>query len=359
MKPIPARRTVPAKPYRAPAGAAMTQEEKQQYLKLDFNEATYPPSPLVAEQLGRVDLNFYPDMEAVELRRALADYTGRKSEEIRVWNGSDAALRAICWAYLDNADWALLREPTYAQFGTFVKQAGANLGAVEGDDAFDASPLMYDSGLAYWRPKLFYVVNPNNPTGVLYNLATISYWLSEYPWTLFVVDEAYHEYGLPSAAPLLSWNSNLIIVRSFSKAFALAGVRVGYTLSSPETAKVLDMVRNGKDVSGLAQAAAFAALEDLDYMQARVADTLNAKSWTVDRLRGMGLEVKDSPANFVLIKTLDAARAVREFKEQGVLVRDRSYLFQLDGYIRVTIGSQEQMEQFVAVAQKVLVKNDS
>ena len=349
------KRMAAAEPYRSPIGARMTPGERQGYLKLDFNEATYPPSPRVAEALQGVAPNYYPDMDAKELRGALARYTGRDIEEIRVWNGSDAALRAICWAYLDVGDVALIREPTYSQFGVFVKQVGATLQAVMGQSAFDASFFMYDVGIRQHQPKLVYIVNPNNPTGVCYsNEIMLTCKVEMYPATLFVIDGAYHEYCLHTIADYLDQLDNLIVVRTLSKAFGLAGVRIGYTLSSPQIARALDKVRNGKDVGVLAQAAAIAALDDTTYMFERVDETLRAKVWTVNVLREAGVEAHDTPANFILIRTEDATRAVEDFRRRGVLVRDRSYLPQLEGYIRVTIGTMEEMRQFVAIAKDVL-----
>jgi len=350
----PSRRMAAVEPYRSPIGARMTPKERQNYLKLDFNEATYPPSPLVTRALQNVAPNYYPDMDAKELREGLAWYTGRSVDEIRVWNGSDAALRAICWAYLDVGDIALIREPTYSQFGVFVRQIGAAVRAVAGGNAFDPSFYMYDVGLRRYQPRVAYIVNPNNPTGIYYPAETLCRKLDRYPDTPFIVDEAYYEYHLGTMAHHLRWFNNLIVVRTLSKAFGLAGVRIGYTLSSPQVAETLDKVRNGKDVGALAQAAALAALDDVPYMWGRVNEVLQARAWTLDALGAAGIDYRRAAANFILIKTQDAARAVEDFRARGVLVRDRSYLPQLEGYIRVTIGTMEEMRRFVAIAKEVL-----
>ena len=341
------------RPYQVSAGAALSVGNKSQCLKLDWNEAAIAPSPRVAEAiasyLDRGGLNYYPDVSATELRIKLSEYTCLHTEHIRAFNGSDAALRDLCAAFLNPDDVVLIREPTYTQIRTFIAAQGARANPFLASEPLDATVGALNEAILDTDARMVYLVNPNNPTGLLYHTATIGYLCESHPRTLFVVDEAYHEFCEFTSAPLVPAYGNLAVTRTFSKAFGLAGLRLGYLLAGLEVMGGIDKVRNGKEVNTLAQVAGVAALADLDYMWAFVEQVRETQRETAAELRALGYEVVTTPANFLLVKVADPAGLVRFLAARSVLVRDRSTLPQMDGYVRVTIGTPEQMARFVDV----------
>lgn len=337
-------------PYRASEGAGLTTEEKAKYIKLDWNESTYPPSPLVNRALlgflkgGNV--NYYPDVTARDLLKKIANYVGLPASYIQVFNGSDAALRDICSTYLTVGDNVLVHEPVYSQIFTFLQCMGAKLVRILAKDAFTKALDDYNRYLSSQNIKFMYIVNPNNPTGLLYDRSEIEFLLETYPSTLFIIDEAYYEFSGITVTNLIPKHNNIIVVRTFSKAFGLAGLRIGYILSQQKAIDNINRVRNGKEVNVLAQVAAMAALDDITYMKRRVEEVRQTREWLVAKLIESGVKVNTTPANYILIFISNVQKVVQELKRRKVLVRDRSYLPQLMGYIRVSIGTLDEMEYF-------------
>lgn len=349
----PTRHVKVLAPYQMSASAVLTLKDKAEYLKLDFNEATFPPSPLVKARLLELlqadQLNFYPDVTATELRRKLAAYVGLEAAFIQVFNGSDSAIDNICATFVGASDRVLVREPVYTQPFTFIRARGSRLVAFTGDDPFTKNLDEFERQLSARAIKMVYLANPNNPTGVYYELPEISRLLDKFPGTLFVIDEAYHEYAGKTSLGLVKDHQNLIVTRTFSKAFGLAGLRIGYIIAQPQLIGNIDKVRNGKDVNTVGQTAAMAALDDLPYVRRRVGQVIEARRWLIENLRRHGVACHDSPANFILIRVPDAPAVVWRLAEKKVLVRDRSSLPQMEGYIRVTIGLPEEMERFFTI----------
>jgi histidinol-phosphate aminotransferase len=355
---LPTKHVSSLTPYKVSEGGRLSAKEKTKYMKLDWNEVTYPPSPLVREALSKFietgDLNYYSDVTAYELRKRIADTFGLSSSFIQVFNGSDAALRDICSTYLDVNENLLLCEPIYSQIYPFVQSKGANLVRFTGRSPFEKVLDEYNRCLNNEKIRVVYIVNPNNPTGVLYENFEIELLLRNYSETLFVIDEAYSEFSGTTVAGLVKQYTNIIVTRTFSKAFGLAGLRIGYVLSQPKNIQNIEKIRNGKEISVLAQVAALAALEDIPYIQRRVEELRRIRDNLVNRLIENGIEVHTTPANFILIRVQNVPEVLRKLKEKGVLVRDRSYLPQLEGYIRVSIGLPDQMNYFFQVFTEII-----
>ena len=343
--------------YQVSESAKIPMGRKKQYLKLDWNEALIPPSPLVKKKLREAIesdiIHFYPDVTAGELRNKLSDYVGLDSSHIQVFNGSDDALQTICITYLSGGDTVLSREPSYAQFNTYVQSTGAHLLSFTGESPFSEALERYHDLLSREPIKLVYIVNPNNPTGVMYDRETICGLLQMYPGTLFLIDEAYFEYSGVTAIDLIHNHANILVTRTFSKAFGLAGLRLGYVLGQPRVVEHLLKVRNGKNVNALAQIAASAALDDIGYVQKYVAGVESTRAWLVQGLEALGLEVHETPANFILVRVSDVPATIQALKAEKILVRDRSGLDQLQGMIRVSIGLREQMQRFLDVMVRI------
>jgi histidinol-phosphate aminotransferase len=325
-------------------------------LKLDWNEATAPPSPRVFEALasflatGR--LNWYPDPDATELRRRLSKYTGRPSSGIQVFNGSDSALDYLARTFLGAGDHVLICSPCYDNFRVSVESAGADVERVYSKSPFTAD-ARHLAGRIRPNTRLVYISNPNNPTGRMYTVAELDLVLRRLEQGLLVVDEAYYEFAGRTAATLLDRHAHLVIARSFSKAFGLAGVRCGYLLASPALLRHVNKLRNGKDVNALAQVAAASALEDLDHVRAYVAEVKRARAWLVAALRARGHQVVSAPANFILLHSGDPGGLVKRLEARGIYVRDRSYLPQLEAFVRITVGTRSQCRRVVEVLDEV------
>ncbi len=338
-------------PYEVSESATLSNEEKGNHLKLDWNESTFPTPPAVIEAIRRVlaegHLEYYPDVNARRLRESLSEYVGVDAQNIQVFNGSDAALRNIFDAYIEPGDKVLIREPVYTQPYTFVHTNGGEIINFTASSPFADGVDEYGHYLEKSGCKVTYHPNPNNPTGVCYKPSTVSSLLRRFSDTLFIIDEAYYEFTGVSVADKIREHENLIVTRTFSKAFALAGIRVGYIVASPAVMREINKIRNGKSVGLLGQIAATAALENTDHMEKIVEEVEQARAWMVNRLQEEGMAFHKTPANFILIKVGDAPAVVNRLQEFQILVRDRSYLPQLDDYIRVTIGSKDQMKQFL------------
>tara|TARA_A100001037_G_C14960367_1_gene549096 strand:- start:157 stop:822 length:666 start_codon:yes stop_codon:yes gene_type:complete len=187
-----------------------------------------------------------------------------------------------------------------------------------------------------------YLVNPNNPTGKLLAVDEIEKLLKTYPDTLFIVDEAYYEFAKQSCSHLVVSHKNLIVTRTFSKAFGLASVRLGYCMAHPDTLLHLRKIRNGKAVNALGQLCGIAALDDLDYLDSRIDEMNDAKKFFVDNLPHEYYAV-DSQTNFVLLKTPDSKKLLNKMKDNKILIRDRSSFDNLENCVRITIGSKKQI----------------
>lgn len=325
-------------------------------LRLDWNESTVPPSPLVFERLAAVlgsgQLNWYPDPTATALRRRLARYAGRPVSQVVVFNGSDSALDCVARTFVGESDEVLICAPCYDNFRVFVEALGARVQQVLGPDPFrpDTAGLLARIGAA---TRLIYLCNPNNPTGRLYRPPQIEQVLRALNGGLLIVDEAYFEFSGVTAAGLLDRYDHLVVTRSFSKAFGLAGLRCGYVLTSARVARLLNRVRNGKEVNLLAQVASAAALDDLPHVRAYVREVRRARAWLVRTLRDRGYDVIATPANFVLLRVDDPPRLVARLEALGVRVRDRSQMPQLERCVRVTVGTLDDCRRFVAALARL------
>lgn len=317
-----------------------------QIFKLDWNEATIAPSPRVlaaiqaymAEDGG---LNWYPELGSPRLCAALHGYTGAAVDSLLVTNGSDEALALICNTFLNEGDVVLVPVPTYNHFVVFAQARGADVRPVR-----IANPFVADIGAVRdaMTPdvRLVYLVSPNNPTGTTLLPEDVASFCADFPNVLVVLDEAYYEFARTSGISLVSEHDNLVVTRTFSKAFGLAGLRVGYLAASTEVVNGLRRIYNSKSVNRIAQIGALAALDDLDYLKAYVDDVTRAKVLVRDFFAQRGIEVHKTQANFVVVRVGDVASTVERLVARDVYVRDRSDYPGMSGCIRMTVGTCEQ-----------------
>ncbi len=346
-----ARNVRSLEPYNAVSSLEHISERPEQTPhKLDWNESTVPPSPKVHLAItnflaGAHNLNWYPVLNSANLVERLAAHHSVVAERFLVTNGSDDALATMCQTYLDEGDVVLVASPTYQHFLVFARGRGAEIVEHYAADPFSTDHQGLLRRLRELRPRFLYLVNPNNPTGVVYTPKEVASLLAASPETLVIVDEAYSEFSGVSAACLLDTYSNLVITRTFSKAYGLAGLRVGYLMGHPSVVADLRRLANPKSVNALAQVGAMAALEDQTYLRWYLAEVDAAKRLMAKWLSKRKLHFRMTAANYVMVRFDQAPWVVHLLQEAGVYVRDRSYMTQLAGFVRFSVGTVEQTEE--------------
>lgn len=326
-------------------------------VRLNTNECPYPlPEGFredLAESIRRLPLNRYPDREALLLREAVASYAGHPVEGTWVANGSNEVIQQLLLAYGGPDRRVVVFEPTYSMHEQLALVAHSSLVRIRLDAQFIISPADVVEAVAA-RPHVMFVCSPNNPTGNAQPLGAVKELTSEGS-ALVIVDEAYIEFGGQSALALIEGQPNVVVVRTFSKAFALAGARVGYCLAAPEVIDDLRRVRLPYHLSALTQAAGLAALRHADEAVA----ILDAVRRERDRISAAlsvmpGVEAFPSDANFVLFHPARSAEEVwRGLFERGVLVRDLASA--VPGCLRVTAGTPDEVDAFLGALEEVLV----
>ncbi len=341
-------------------------------VQLNVNENPYPPSQAVVADVAAAvagagrSLNRYPDRELTALREALAAYLdtdgGRGTDPGQVWaaNGSNEVMLHLLQAFGGPGRTALSFAPTYSMYPEYARDTATTWVAGRREDDFTLDTARAVALVKEVQPSVVLLPSPNNPTGTALPLDTVVELcasMREVPG-IVVVDEAYAEFrraGTPSALELLPETPNLVVTRTMSKAFAAAGLRLGYLAASREVCDALRVVRLPYHLSAVTQAAALAALRHADELLARVADLREERDRTVSWLRAIGLTVADSDANFCLFGTVPDRHAVwQALVDRGVLIRETGP----DGWLRVSIGTPEEMAAFRTALLDVLATRE-
>ncbi len=331
-------------------------------VRLNVNENPYPPSEATrraiveAVALASGDLNRYPDREAWALRADLAAYLGHHLGPDRVWaaNGSNEVMLQVLQAFGGPGRTAMSFAPTYSMYPEYARATSTRWVTSPRSGSFDIELGPAREALRRVRPDVVLVASPNNPTGMSASLETVREICVSAPGAVVVVDEAYAEFrreATPSALSLLDDCPNLAVTRTMSKAFALAGARVGYLAATAPFVDALRVVRLPYHLSALTQAVARAALAHADELLGKVADLRRQRDLTVGWLRGRGLEVADSDANFALFgRFADRHSVWQGVLDRGVLIRETGP----DGWLRVSIGTPAEMDAFAVALVAVL-----
>jgi histidinol-phosphate aminotransferase len=324
-------------------------------LRLDFNENTIACSPAVREVLTRIsagDLTRYPEREAIEAQ--VAQHLGVRSQQVLLTNGVDEAIHALFQTFLDSGDDLLLPVPTYTMYEVYASGTDARVVTVQaGDDL--AFP--YEALLAGISPqtKVIALANPNSPSGTVIAREQIVTIARRAPHAVILVDEAYFHFYGETAIDLLDSVPNLVIARTFSKAYGLAGLRIGVLAGSIEQMRWMRRVVSPYSVNSVALACVPAALNDTAYLDWYVAEVLAARKEFESAVDAAGLRRWPSQANFALVYIGAQHREfVRQMNSAGVLVRDRSNDPGCDGCVRITIGTREQMRRAAEILDRVL-----
>jgi histidinol-phosphate aminotransferase len=324
--------------------------DRGEYIRLDLNETTRPPSPVVAEAIARHvrdhGVHAYPDETG--LRAAIAAYCGVAEEQVLATNGSDQAIDVCLRAFLGPGDTMLVARPEFPMFGLTADLLQARtLGVPYGPDL--AFPYEAFRAALAERPDLIVIINPNNPTGTPVDVAFIEEVLRDNPRTPVIVDEAYYEFTGVTVVPLLATYPNLIVLRTFSKAFAMAGLRLGYLVAHPAVVAQLVKVRKPFDVNALAVVAAQAQLAHLDDVRVHVKTLMDVvKPATVAFFEQHKVPIWPGAANFVLVRPHDCAAVVAALRAERILVRPMSAPA-LAGMFRMAIGTETEMARVMEV----------
>lgn len=328
-------------------------------IKLASNENPLGPGPkaMAAIREAVPQLGLYPDGSGFELKQAIARRHGSSMDRITLGNGSNDLLVLLAETFLDPNVEAVYSQYCFAIYPLVVQATGATARVAAAFPEQHAMALGHDldamAKLVNERTRLVFIANPNNPTGTWVGAAELQRFIAALPAScIAVVDEAYFEYvqsqDYPDASRWLDEFSNLVVTRTFSKAFGLAGLRVGYALSHPQVADLLNRVRQPFNVNSLALTAARAALEDEEHLRRSVRLNTTGMAHVVDGIGALGLRVYPSAGNFVLVDCRRPANEVYEaMLRQGVIVRPVAG-YGLSTHLRITIGTQAENARMLA-----------
>ena len=330
------------------------QPQGREYVKLNTNENPYPPAPGVMEALNAAQvgkLNLYSDPDCRELYKALAQNFGVGEDQVIVGNGSDEILAFAFLAFCEKG--VAYPDLSYGFYPVFAELFGVNAKEVPLREDFSLAPEDY-AGLG----RTVVIANPNAPTGLALSLSQIEQLAKSNPDNLLLVDEAYVDFGAESAVALLDRLDNLLVVGTFSKSRSLAGMRVGYAVSSKEIIADLNKMKfsfNPYNVDRLAQLAAKAALEDRGYFDRCRNAIMDTREAAAKRLKELGFSVLPSKANFLFAAhgAIDGESLYRKLKDRGVLVRHFKKP-RIQQYVRITIGTPEQMDALFSAVKDIL-----
>ena len=336
-----------------------------QAVKLASNENPLGPGPaalrVIRDQLNK--LARYPDGNGFALKTALANKHGVTTAQITLGNGSNDILELLARAFVTPEHNVIFSQHAFAVYPIVTQAVGAKAVITDAHDWGydpDAIRAAIDD-----KTRLIFIANPNNPTGTWLSRQQLQKFLSHVPSEVLVVlDEAYYEYATdpsmgagdyPNGMQWLSEYSNLVVTRTFSKAYGLAGLRVGYSVSHPEIADILNRVRQPFNVNSLALAAAEAALEDHEHLEKGLACNVAGMQQYTRAFTELGLEYIPSIGNFICVNVGEAASIYEQLLHQGVIVRPVAN-YGLPEHLRISIGTAQENERCIAALQTVMSK---
>lgn len=324
------------------------------WIKLNTNENPYPPSPKVAEAImaevgdAGENLRKYPDAGSKEARQAAAELYGFDPSWVIMANGSDELLNNLIRAFAGEGEEIAYVHPSYSYYSTLAEIQGAKIRTfgLTADRQIADFPERYDG-------KIFFLTSPNAPLGFLFDNRYIVE-LAERCSGILVVDEAYVDFTDVNALDLVRDYENVVVTRTFSKSYSLAGMRLGLAIARPEVIAALDKIRDHYHLDRLALVAATAALKDQNYLQMTVNKVRETRDWFCGELRKFGYKIEPSHANFVFAEPPDSngKRVYDALYERKILVRYFSDPLLRHG-MRITIGTREEMETTLAAMVEI------
>jgi histidinol-phosphate aminotransferase len=329
-------------------------EGRRGMLRLDFNENTMGPSPQVVAAIRAIPAEqyaIYPEYDG--LRQAVVANLGLPlaPSQIGLFNGVDAAIHAIFHAYGDRGDTLLTTSPTFGYYTPCAQMQGMAIEALPYRLPDFGFPLEELRAALQGCPRILLICNPNNPTGTRLAPELILELAASAPGTLVVVDELYEAFTGDSVLPLADFDAtpNLLVLRSLAKTAGLAGLRIGFAIGAAPVVDRLARVTGPYDINSFAVTAAHAALADQAYVDSYVAEVLRARTWLVQQLQAAGVRHHAAGGNYLLIWPERPAEEVEQrLRQAGILVRSMAAKPLIDGSLRVSIGTTEQMQRFWA-----------
>lgn len=329
------------------------QVDEREYIKLNTNESPYPPAPAVQKAVAEasLSLNRYSDIAVEVVASPLAKYLGVKKEQLFLGNGSDEVLSYIFQGFTEKG--IAFPDVTYGFYQVYsgLYQVDATVVPLKNDFSLELKDYDELSGTVIFA-------NPNAPTGIQLTQTEICEFIERNPDRLVVVDEAYIDFGGESMVSLVDRYSNLLVVGTFSKSRQLAGARLGFGVGNVELIADMNRLRfslNPYNVNSLTQAAGGAVLQEQEYVDQKIQETIQVREWSKQELNKLGFEQTDSQGNFLFAKHPKVAgeELFTALKERKILVRWFNQPRTKD-YLRITVGTQEQMEQLVTALTTIL-----
>jgi len=312
---------------------------------LDFsvNSNPFGASPLILEALRSVPVEHYPDRESIALRRALSERLDIAPEQILVGNGTAELIQLAAFAFLQGGDHALIVEPTFGEYerSAHLMEANIHRWRASSKNGFFPSTKDIQKRLHQRKMQLVFLCNPNNPTGQVIPIDVLGEWADQFPETCFIVDEAYLAFveGMKSATLLK--RKNILALRSMTKDYAIAGLRLGYAVGEPTLIEAMKNFRPAWNVNALAQAAGLAALQSDEYLAETLSQLRNEKKVLISGLKELSYEPVASQTNYFLLHVRHGAQFRAELLKHRILVRDCAS-FGLPAYIRIATRRHEE-----------------
>lgn len=333
------------------------EQPKQKVIKLNTNENPYPPSPLVGKAISEIDLDSlrkYPDPTCQDLISALAKYHGFDEENIFVGVGSDDVLAMSFLTFFNSTEPVLFPDITYSFYDVWASLFRIPFETKALDGEFRINPADYKQSCGG-----IVIPNPNAPTGVAESVEFFEDIVKAHPECVVIIDEAYVDFGAQSCVELTRKYDNVLVVRTFSKSRAMAGNRIGYAIGSKELIKYLTDCKfsfNSYTMDTITLAAGVASIKDDEYFKARLADVIATREWTKKQLTELGFTFPDSKSNFIFAKheTAQAKDILEELKKRGIYVRYFSKPERISNYLRISIGTDQEMQQFIQTLKEII-----
>jgi histidinol-phosphate aminotransferase len=325
----------------------------EDWVKLNTNESPLPPSPKVLEAIRQAtdgSLRLYPSATSAPAREAIARRYGLQPGQVALGNGADELIEMCFRAFVGAGDRVAFCSPTYPVLEPLCKMHDAVPAPTPADEGW-----AWNDSFVYDPAPLKFIVNPNSPTGTWVDEQTVERAV-EVSRGVVVLDEAYVDFAPSSCIGLLSRHRNLLILRTMSKSYALAGMRIGFALAGAEVIAALDAVKDSYNLDRLAIAAAAAAVEDTEHHQRIIEHVVSERAWLTDGLKRLGFQISPSQANFVFVKPpagQSGAAVADALREQRILVR-RYDLDPIAGWLRITVGTREQHERLLQALKEIL-----
>lgn len=326
-----------------------------------LNANEYPKSELYF--FNSTTLNRYPDCQPFEVVQGMADYVGLTRDQILVTRGGDEGIGLLVRTFCEVGEGVVVAPPTYGMYEIAAQTNRAQVAYAKRHEDFslDAAAISEAIEQANFKVKLVFIDSPANPLGVIFPKEELKTLLSKYPEVLFVLDEAYIEFDIESShLDLLADNKNLVMIRTLSKAFALAGIRCGFTLAAPEIINLLLKVIDPYPISDPVAQIARQALAHggIDLMHERVKKVLDLREQFRGHLNALSIvnKVYESHANFLLVEFKDGPQVFERMKQKGIILRSFETKPGLKNTIRITIGTPEEMDEVMRVLTAIASK---